>query len=86
MPPCRPTDDELNALFLYELFAAAGDAGTPPVSPEMAKVVRETVSPEQLAAVEHLYRAVKQAADEAPDDSTLDDLAQRTREILDRPH
>lgn len=82
MPPA----DTRDILHLYELFAAAGGARTPPLSPVMARRVKETVSPEELAIAERLYDAVRQAAAEADPSEGLDALTARARAILARPN
>lgn len=81
--PSKP-DGNLETLFLYELFAAAGGMGHPPVSPDMADMVRNTISPEKLAQAERLYRAVRQAMEEAAPGEGLETLSERARAILDR--
>lgn len=81
-----PSADQQGILYLYELFAAAGGASTPPVSPEMARRVREEVSPEELALAERLYTAVKQAVLEAEPGAGLETVSERARTILANPH
>lgn len=85
MASSDPTSpDDLQTLFVYELFAAAGALGHPPVSPEMARMVAETISPERLAQAERLYLAVRQAMQEAGPGEGLEALSERANAILSR--
>lgn len=84
--PKPPSKDDRDILYLYELFAAAGGASTPPVSPELAQRVKDNVSPSDLAVAERLYQAVRQAAQEAEPGEGLEALGERARAILARPH
>jgi len=78
--------DEQRALLIYELFAAAGGSKHPPVAPELAKLIAERVPPEMLAQFEQLNRAVERAAAEGHPSDELEDLFERSRAIMERPH